>query len=131
MSDVTVAGNATVGVYASAEAIRMRNTSVQQNGGDGVELAGKITSADLGNSLEPGNNIFLNNALSGAGPTSANLDLACTNACRVLASGNQWNAGVQGADSSGRYAAGSGSLEATSGAGRNYNVTAGTLVLAE
>ena len=129
-----------IGTLAAPVNLVVRNSRILNNGFDGasytgaaVILRGDAASVfDLGTKASPGNNRFENNRQPGS------LKVWVNPGVTVSASGNVWNASVQGAeDADGRYAAGvgpcasPGACDVTSGTGTNYEVTTGTLRLVE
>ncbi len=99
-ADVSVTGSTltknTVGIRTPF--LRLRGSNVSGNG-TAVLITRSARFSDLGQTFEPGNNLFLNNGLTGVtfGPTVVSSGFGA-----VFASGNTWNV-TQGADGSGRY----------------------------
>jgi hypothetical protein len=117
---------------ANAYAVRARGCTLTGNGGSGVLFSGAASSSlDLGTLAEPGGNTLTGNA-RGAAAADASVRLG-TAGVVASAVGNTWNPSVQGASAAGAYSAsGPGAtLDVLRGSGPNYNVTAGTLRLAQ
>ncbi|HEX3764917.1 MAG TPA: DUF1565 domain-containing protein, partial [Kofleriaceae bacterium] len=101
LSGVTITNNG-VGLAAGGfdaanpVVLTMRNSTVSGNHQDGVRISNAI-HVDLGTAASPGGNTIQGN--TGAGLAVVSDDGSPT----VNASGNTWNASVQGADSDGRY----------------------------
>jgi hypothetical protein len=98
-----VVGNKSFGIYLQDSAtavskLRMRNTVVKDNGGNGVYLFGKGFPVDLGTLGAPGGNTFIGN--SGVG---LNVDTQGSLNPIVQAVGNTWRASTQGSDAAGKY----------------------------
>lgn len=131
-----IARNGTRGLYlwnaANVYAAELRNCDVIDNGHSGVYVTGAAgSSLDLGTLAGPGGNALSgNNTTSTSGEAGVHIDLPST---LVPAVGNTWTPNEQGADAEGEYSAtGAGAvLEFTSGMGRNYTVTSGTLRVAQ
>jgi len=96
LSNLTLTGNSVGGMTVSNGSLKLRGSTVSNNGAEGgVTLYGS-PSVDLGTSASPGGNTFTGNngaqlnSVVGAGQT-------------VNAVGNTWTPNVQGADANGRY----------------------------
>ena len=98
-ANITIAGSALnsnqIGIVAPF--FKLRKSTVAGNT-RGVVLSAPF--ADLGQVGDPGNNLIINNLITGVTFQST---LVC---CGVWATGNTWNRSTQGADANGRYAPG-------------------------
>ncbi|MEP7301105.1 MAG: Ig-like domain-containing protein [Caldimonas sp.] len=107
------------------------NTNTADN--SGITLAGNAASSyDLGTLASPGGNVFTGNT---TGNQTSGINVRAAAGVTVAAAGNTFIASVQGANGAGKYALGTSPCGAstctvTSGAGANYRVTSGALVLA-
>lgn len=92
-TNVTIQHNKDLAFYLQDANLNMRNCTVVGNG-FGIDVSSGSV-ADLGTMLNPGNNVFQNNA---------NVGVFAESSVPVNAIGNTWNPNIQGADQNGKYA---------------------------
>ena len=98
LRNMTITGNSLVGVQIAGNGgtLKLRGSTVSNNGAEGGVTIYSTTVADLGTQASPGQNTFTGNAGPGVFsivPTGATVD----------AVGNTWIPSQEGADASGRY----------------------------
>jgi len=96
LSNLTITGNTYGGMTVSNGALKLRGSTVSNNGAEGGVALYGISNVDLGTSASPGGNTFTGNA----GPQINSVVAAGQT---VNAVGNIWKPSVQGADANGRY----------------------------
>jgi hypothetical protein len=96
LSNLTITGNTQGGMTVSNGALKLRGSTVSNNGAEGGVTLYGILDVDLGTSASPGGNTFTGNA----GPQINSVAAAGQT---VNAVGNTWTPNVQGADANGRY----------------------------
>ena len=90
-------GNGTgISIASSGGSLKLRNSTVSSNTGDGVALSGGLV-VDLGTATDAGGNTFIGNTSTGL-----HINLGAVGPAQAV--GNTWNPSVQGADGAGHYA---------------------------
>lgn len=96
-TNLTITGCALGGIYSQGT-LKLRSSQIKNNPGWGLYGLGSSIVWDLGTGGSLGNNTFQGNS-------TTNVDISFVSNQSISAIGNTWNASVQGADSSGHYAA--------------------------